>query len=333
MAVQEQNTGLYSKRTTSFRRDVIRGLSAWQKSLEPKYFYDAAGDKLFQQIMEQPEYYPTSSEREILIEQSDEILATCLSFNRHFDIVELGAGDASKSVHLLQKALERHISHRYHPIDISENVISYLEETLPARLPGMHIEGYTGEYFHMLEQLNKDCKGPKLVLFLGATIGNMLPEEATYFCKELHTYLKEGDLLLIGFDLKKDPATILSAYNDAAGITKAFNLNLLHRINRELGGNFRVDQFSHYPVYDPGTGACKSYLISKADQNVSIDGGVTFSFAKDEAIYMEVSQKYDLKQIVQMAQHTGFAPVAHFFDRQRLYVDTLWAVSSHKGVL
>lgn len=325
MTLQQYHTCSQESRA-SFRKDVIRGLSALQKSLEPKYFYDAAGDELFRQIMQSPEYYVTAAEREILAQQSDQILDACLRYKAHFDIIELGAGDASKSVYLLERALQRNISHRYYPVDISENTIAYLQQLLPERLPGMHTEGFAGEYFEMLAQVNAISKAPKLVLFLGATIGNMLPEEAAYFCKELRTYLNEGDLLLIGFDLKKDPKTILDAYNDAAGVTKAFNLNLLHRINRELGGNFNVDQFSHYPVYDPGTGACKSYLISKQKQDVRIEGNIVFSFEKDEAIYMEVSQKYDLKQIVQMARNAGFEPVTHFFDQRRLFVDTLWKV-------
>ncbi len=317
----------------SFRKDVIRGLSAQQKYLLPKYFYDSAGDKLFQQIMRAPEYYLTNAELEILSQQSARILDICRQYSSHFDIVELGAGDASKSIHLLRQALQQEISNHYYPVDISASMIGHLQQAIPSKLPGMHTEGLAGEYFDMLEQLNHKNKGPKLVLFLGATIGNMLPEEAFYFCKELHTYLNEGDLLLIGFDLKKDPATILDAYNDAAGITREFNLNLLRRINRELGGNFVVDQFSHYPVYDPGTGACKSYLISKKQQKVSINGSITFSFEKDEAIYMEVSQKYDLNQIGQMAKKAGFEPLHNFFDQERLFTDALWKVPSLKTVL
>lgn len=317
----------------TFRRDVIRGLSARQKYLEPKYFYDAAGDKLFQQIMQSPEYYLTGAELEILQRQSNAILGSCLQLHRQFDIVELGAGDASKSVYLLEQAQQRHISDRYYPIDISGNVIGYLQEHIPQRIPGMSTQGFAGEYFDMLEQVNRYSRGPKLVLFLGATIGNMLPEEAFHFCRELHTYLNEGDMLLIGFDLKKDPSMILDAYNDAAGVTREFNLNLLRRINRELGADFDLSKFRHYPVYDPGTGACKSYLISTERQQVRICEDTTISFEKDEEIYMEVSQKYSLKLIEQMARTSGFQPVQHFYDRGRRFVDTLWTVPSLKNVL
>jgi dimethylhistidine N-methyltransferase len=317
----------------SFRNDVIKGLSARQKFLEPKYFYDAAGDQLFQQIMQSPEYYLTNAEMEIMQLESDYILNVCRQLHGSFDIVELGAGDASKTIHLLKRAFEKGVADHYFPIDISTNVIEYLNTTLPEKIPGMIVEGLAGEYFQMLETLSSKSNKPKLILFLGATIGNMLPHEANAFCKELHTHLNEGDMLLIGFDLKKDPKTILDAYDDAAGITREFNFNLLRRINRELGGNFNVEKFEHYPVYDPGTGSCKSYLISKERQVVSLDDHTTFSFEKHEPIYMEVSQKYNPKEINLLAKETGFDTVSSFFDRKKLFVDTLWKVPSLNNFL
>lgn len=318
---------------TSFRKDVIKGLSAKEKFLEPKYFYDAAGDQLFQQIMRSPEYYLTDAEMEIMQLESDYILNVCRQLHDSFDIVELGAGDASKTIHLLKRAFEKGVADHYFPIDISDNVVQYLHATLPGKIPGMHVEGLAGEYFQMLEELNSKRNKPKLILFLGATIGNMLPDEAMAFCKELHTYLNEGDMLLIGFDLKKDPKMILDAYNDAAGVTREFNLNLLRRINRELGGNFKVDKFEHYPVYDPGTGSCKSYLVSKEKQFVSLDDHTTFSFERHEPIYMEVSQKYSPKEINLLAKESGFDFVSSFFDRKKRFVDTLWKIPALKNFL
>jgi dimethylhistidine N-methyltransferase len=264
---------------------------------------------------------------DIMQNDSDRILDQCIQIQETFDIVELGAGDASKTIHLLKRALERGIADHYFPIDISENVIGHLHNTLPSQLPGMTIEGLAGEYFHMLEELNEHSTKPRLVLFLGASIGNMLPDEAAAFCKELHTYLNDGDMLLIGFDLKKDPKRILAAYNDAAGITKEFNLNLLRRINRELGGNFDTSKFEHYPVYDPGTGSCKSYLISTEKQFVTLGDGTGFYFDKGEPVYMEVSQKYSLKDIELMATATGFESPGYFSDREKLFVDALWKIS------
>lgn len=318
---------------TAFRMDVIKGLSARQKYLEPKYFYDATGDKLFQDIMQCPEYYLTGAEMEILTTQSDAILDTCLQHHRKVDLVELGAGDASKTLHLLRRAFERGITDHYYPIDISAHAIRFLNRSLPEQIPGIVVEGLAGEYFQMLEVLNRKRSHPKLILFLGATIGNMLPEEAVSFCKELQTHLHEGDMLLVGFDLKKDPGTILNAYHDAAGITRAFNLNLLHRINGELGGNFDTDKFGHYPVYDPGTGSCKSYLISTEKQIVTLDDDTTFSFEKNEPVYMEVSQKYTPDDINLLAKETGFVSLGHYADQEGLFVDTLWKVPSLRHFL
>jgi uncharacterized SAM-dependent methyltransferase len=158
---------------------------------------------------------------------------------------------------------------------------------------------------------------------MGANIGNMTVQQATQFCRQIHAQLRPGDLLLIGFDLKKHPRTILDAYNDRQGITRAFNLNLLTRMNRELGADFNLDQYEHYPVYDPGSGACKSYLISRVAQEVHI-GDKTFSFAENEAIFMEISQKYTLAETESMAAQAGFSPVETFFDTKKWFADVLW---------
>ncbi|MDB5241460.1 MAG: dimethylhistidine N-methyltransferase [Spirosoma sp.] len=307
-----------------FRQDVIKGLSARQKYLLPKYFYDARGDSLFQEIMQLPEYYLTRAEEDILREKSSDILQACITTQTTFDIVELGAGDASKTIYLLREALHLQCSQQYFPIDISANMIDHLNQNLPCQLAGMRVNGLSGEYFPMLAQLQASRPTPKLVLFLGATVGNLSPAEALSFFRDLHSYLNLGDYVLIGFDLKKNPQTILNAYNDKGGLTRAFNLNLLERINQELGGNFNLANFIHYPVYDPITGACKSYLISTCSQQVSLDDGTYFDFTKDEPLYMEVSQKYSEAEIAQMGREAGYEPIQTFFDRQQLFTDVLW---------
>lgn len=159
---------------------------------------------------------------------------------------------------------------------------------------------------------------------MGANIGNMPVEDGQGFCAELRNHLNPGDMVLIGFDLKKNPATILAAYNDSKGITKKFNLNLLTRINRELGADFNLNQFEHYATYDPATGACKSYLVSLAGQQVNIPDTDSIYFAKDECIWMEVSQKYGREQIAAFAQNTGFSSVAEFTDSKGWFIDTVW---------
>src|SRR5699024_9782334 len=240
-----------------------------------------------------------------------------------FDVVGLGAGDGSKSVFLIKELLQKESCLNYFPVDISSHVISLLEEKMPKVVPGLKVKGYNGEYLEKLEQICKDSSRPKLVMFLGSNIGNFTREESVRFCSRLRHFLKPGDLLFIGFDLKKYPTTILKAYNDAAGYTKRFNLNLLERMNRELEADFCLANFDHYPVYNSETGTCKSYLISLRAQQISI-GREIISFQQNEPIHMEVSQKYSLDDINLMADHCGCESVACFFDQKKWFADVLW---------
>ena len=306
-----------------FLEEVLNDLSNSPKRLNSKYFYDEKGDKLFQDIMNCPEYYPTDCEMEIFTAHTKELaLALKNGFNT-FDLVELGAGDATKSSHLLRELVDMQVEFTYMPIDISSSMISYLEESLPLKIEGLSVQGLNGEYFDMLQQSNQLSSRKKVVLMLGGNLGNETPENALAFCRKMRSVLQEGDILLVGFDLKKHPATILAAYNDAAGFTRDFNLNLLHRINNELGGNFDSTQFEHYPTYDPSTGACKSFLISKIDQEVIISGQ-TFIFEANEFIFMEISQKYSVTETEELAAACGFRTVRHFFDHKQWFVDTVW---------
>ncbi|MBL4675268.1 MAG: L-histidine N(alpha)-methyltransferase [Mucilaginibacter sp.] len=306
-----------------FYKDVMAGLTSTPKHLDSKYFYDAHGDKLFQDLMNCEEYYPTNCEMEIFTNQTADICKALIGNGDAFDLIELGAGDATKSTKLLKHLIDNEADFTYLPIDISDNVISYLNMTLPVTLPGIEITGLNGEYFDMLKKAAAISDKRKVVMFLGSNIGNMPVADAEGFCNELRKHLSPGDMLLIGVDLKKNPATVLAAYNDRKGITKRFNLNLLERTNRELGANFNVNQFDHYAMYDPETGACKSYLISGAAQDVKI-GEETISFAKDEYIYMEISQKYAVEQIDEMARKSGFKPLTLFSDSKDWFVDTIW---------
>lgn len=306
-----------------FYLDVVAGLTATPKHLASKYFYDAQGDKIFQELMACEEYYPTNCEMEIFTAQTAELCKAIIADGDAFDLIELGAGDATKSTQLLKYLIDNKADFTYLPIDISENVISYLNITLPVTLPGIKIEGLNGEYFDMLRKAAAISDKRKVVMFLGSNVGNMPVADAQGFCRELRNNLSEGDMLLIGIDLKKNPATVLAAYNDSEGITKRFNINLLARINRELGGDFITRQFDHYATYDPETGACKSYLVSLADQKVKI-GQETILFQKDEYIYMEISQKYAIEQVNDMAASASFKPLHQFFDSKKWFVDAIW---------
>ena len=306
-----------------FLQDVVKGLSAPKKYLESKYFYDAKGDELFRQIMACDDYYLTNCEMEIFTSQTAELAACFTNRLLEFDVVELGAGDATKSVHLLKQLVDQQVLFTYYPVDISTDVISLLHRELPRRLPNLKIQGLNGEYFTMLTKAKTLSDRIKVVLFLGSNIGNISLQDATIFCRQLRDNLVPGDLLLIGFDLQKNPQTILNAYNDRDGFTRQFNINLLERINKDLSGNFDVNQFLHFPTYDPGTGACKSYLVSLQDQQVEV-ADHSFNFHKYESIFMEVSQKYTIGQIEELAVSSGFKTTNHFFDSKNWFVDAVW---------
>jgi dimethylhistidine N-methyltransferase len=308
---------------SQFLQDVVQGLSAKDKFLNSKYFYDQKGDKLFQQIMACPEYYPTKCEMEIFRQQTKQVSNLLINYVSTFDIVELGAGDASKSVHLLNELLQNNINFTYFPVDISGNVINLLHEELPKKLPALQLQALNGEYLQMLEKAKTISGKTKVVLFLGGNIGNVPLEKAGQFCNRLRQQLSSGDLVLTGFDLKKDPRVVLAAYNDKSGYTRSFNLNLLCRINDELKGNFVIENFDHYPTYDPATGACKSYLVSTIDQQVQI-GKHIFSFTGGEPVFMEISQKYTVEQTDDLANQNGFTPIKHFFDSKSWFLDALW---------
>lgn len=320
----ELKNPLIDEKNQLFYKDVMAGLRSAPKRLSSKYFYDAKGDKIFQEIMNSPEYYPTRCELEIFSGATAEIGDALIGSGDAFDLIELGAGDATKSSYLLSYLLKQKAEFTYLPIDISENVISYLSVTLPVSLPGLKINGLNGDYFDMLKKAAQSSDRRKVVLFLGSNIGNMNVDDALSFCQKLRGHLSEDDMVLMGFDLKKNPKTILAAYNDKGGITRRFNLNLLERINRELHADFNLNKFEHYPTYDPDTGACRSYLVSLEDQDVTIGQHDHIRFLKDECIYMEISQKFTVLQTEQMAEHAGFKAVDCFFDTKKWFLDAIW---------
>lgn len=310
---------------SEFAKDVLAGLKATPKKLPSKYFYDKKGDRLFQQIMEMPEYYLTNAEFEIFENHRQDILQ--VFGKQHFDLFELGAGDGTKTKILLQHFLQQKADFHYRPIDISANVLRHLEEDLHKNLPDLNVKGLQGDYFEVLGKLSARNGARKVVLFLGANIGNLTLERSVAFLRHLKDSLSRGDLLMIGFDLKKDPEVILKAYNDPAGITAAFNLNLLRRINRELDANFNLKAFKHWENYDPITGATRSFIVSTKKQTVNLKAiDRTVHFEAWEAIDVELSQKYSLKEVEQLAGEAGFEVVRHFFDSQQFFVDSIWQV-------
>lgn len=321
----QQDIQIKNDDSRRFRSEVWEGLSEDPKKLSSKYFYDKTGDHLFQKIMAMPEYYLTKCELDIFQNKTDEIVKAISNINESFDLIELGAGDAMKSSFLLKKLVEKGADFTYMPIDISGNILSVLQENMNQKIPELKVFPLEGEYFDMLDKATYISKRKKVVLFLGGNIGNMDIEEARHFCGEVKRKLNPGDLFLLGFDLKKNPHTILAAYNDSAGLTASFNLNLLTRINRELHANFEVEQFQHYQTYDPVSGACRSFLVSLCDQKVQIENR-SFYFKENELIDMEISQKFSEQDIKKLAKDSGFHILNEIKDSKNWFVDSIWMI-------
>ena len=310
---------------SQFAEDVLRGLSATPKSLSSKYFYDDEGTRLFQRIMKLPEYYLTNSEMEIFRKQTSEIFEAFAARGKSFDLMELGAGDGTKTAVLIDHFLKQSADITYSPIDISQEALDFLSTKFRAEFPGLQIDPLVGDYFKILRSLKNVAGRRKVLLFLGSNIGNFSREHSLSFFRDLHSVMNKDDLLFIGFDLQKDPHIIVRAYDDAQGVTARFNLNLLARINRELGANFDLDKFSHYAIYSPLECAARSFLISRERQTVHIEAlRRDFAFGQWEAVFMEISQKYSLEMIEALAGESGFVVEQNFFDSKCYYTDSLW---------
>ncbi|NRB60233.1 MAG: L-histidine N(alpha)-methyltransferase [Winogradskyella sp.] len=307
----------------TFAQDVIKGLTAENKFLSSKYFYDDNGSRIFQEIMNMPDYYLTDAEFEILSLQSGKII-DALKFSGPFNIVELGAGDGFKTFKLLEYLVTKEIDFYYVPIDISQEAIDVLNKNLKNRLPSLKIKPKVGDYFEILKD-NRKSKYPSLLLFLGSNIGNYPDQKSNELLNLLNKNMKSGDKLLIGFDLKKNPITIHNAYFDKYGITKRFNLNLLLRMNKELGADFKIDDFDFYCHYNPLTGDVKSYIISLRKQIVNIEAlKIKVDFEYNELIWTELSRKFAIKDINDMAIQSNFKLNHNFLDCKHYFTDSLW---------
>lgn len=304
---------------SSFEEDVYKGLTSNPKYLLSKYIYDKKGDKLFQEIMDLPEYYLTNCEYNILKRHAAEI-ANLFEGPRGFDLIELGAGDGKKTKVLLRELVHQHINFNYLPVDISLDVLEELEISLTEELPQVQIKIQQGTYFATLGKLADYSSRKKVILMLGSNIGNLLHDDAIDFLKNIETAMSEDDMLFMGFDQKKHPQVILDAYNDPTGVTAAFNKNHLVRINSELNGNFDPETFLHWETYDPESGTAKSFLVSKKEQDVKIESlGLKLQFAKWETIHTEISQKYDDAVVHWLADKAGLKVTDSFTDRENYY--------------
>ena len=308
-----------------FADEVSDGLSRTPKDLPCKYLYDEEGSRLFREIMELREYYPTRCEAEILERRKGDIAAAM--DGQDFNLVELGAGDGAKTKILLRHFLERGLRFRYVPVDISESALQGLKDDLKREWSELIVQGLATEYFEGLRWLGRSTRRRNLVLFLGSNIGNFSPSESRQFLSRLWNSTNDNDLVLIGFDLRKDVGTLLRAYNDPRGVTARFNINILRRINEELGGNFDLANFEYYSTFDPRSGAIESFLMSRKKQAVSIDlCERAFFFAKWEPIHTESSYKFDRSEFGRLALENGFEAVGSFCDSRGYFADALWRV-------
>jgi L-histidine N-alpha-methyltransferase len=301
--------------------DVRRGLSSEPKRFLPKYFYDELGSQLFEAICLLPEYYLTRAENEILRRYADEIVA---SVEGETTLLEMGSGSASKTRLIIEALLRKQPELKFIPVDISATALDSSSRILLQSYPQLRIEAYAADYFAGLSELKKSERKRTLALFLGSNISNFDPVDALKFLRALRDVLKEGDALLLGADLKKDKQVLEAAYNDALGVTAAFNLNVLARINRELGGDFDLRAFHHLAFYNEEVGRVEIYIESIREQTVNIRGlGMEVRFGAGEQIHTENSYKYDLTDIASLASGTGFTRAHTWLDSEERFSSNL----------
>jgi dimethylhistidine N-methyltransferase len=301
--------------------DVRRGLASKPKRFLPKYFYDQLGSQLFEAICLLPEYYLTRAENEILERYADEIVS---SVEGDTALVEMGSGSASKTRLIIEALLRKQPELLFVPVDISASALDSSSRILLQSYPQLSIEAYAADYFAGLAELGKKQRARTLALFLGSNISNFDPPEALKFLRALREVLHDGDALLLGADLKKEKRVLEAAYNDALGVTAAFNLNVLARINRELGGNFDLRAFQHRAFYNEEVGRVEIYIESTREQTVSIGQlGMEVQFAEGEQIHTENSYKYDLSDIAKLAGETGFTRARTWLDEREQFSSNL----------
>jgi dimethylhistidine N-methyltransferase len=299
-----------------FLDDVHAGLGGTPKALSPKYFYDDRGSALFEAICELPEYYPTRTELALM---RGSVAAMAASLGDNCVLIEFGSGAGVKTEVLLQALHPA----AYVPVDISAAALRAAALRLAAAFPRTPVIAVCADYMQPLEIPGLEAYGMarRVIYFPGSTIGNLTPGEALAFLRDARRLAGPGGAMLVGVDLKKDPAVLHAAYNDAQGVTAAFNLNLLHRINRELDADFDPAQFRHVAFYDAAAGRIEMHLESLCAQTVTV-GGRRFVFAAGERLHTENSCKYAVEEFRQLAAEAGFRP-------QQVWVDPLHYFAVH----
>ncbi|MEU6063872.1 MULTISPECIES: L-histidine N(alpha)-methyltransferase [Streptomyces] len=305
----------------ALRADVRNGLTVTPKTLPPKWFYDARGSELFDKITELPEYYPTRAEREILVARAGEIAAAA----RARTLVELGSGSSEKTRFLLDALTDLHT---YVPVDVSESALVQAGEALVEERPALFVHALIADFTAPLTL--PDTPGPRLVAFLGGTIGNLLPAERAGFLASVRGLLSPGDALLLGTDLVKDEEVLVRAYDDAAGVTAEFNKNVMAVVNRELGADFEPDAFDHVALWDAGNEWIEMRLRSRTAQTVKIPAvDLAVEFAAGEELRTEVSAKFRKEGISAELAAAGMTLTDWWTDPQNRFALSLSTVLDH----
>ena len=296
--------------------DVLTGLSATPKSLPPKLFYDAIGSGLFDEITRLPEYYPTRLETQIFRDHAGEMIRAA---GEQLDIVELGAGMATKTRLLLREVLKRQLVVNYTPVDISADALDVCASSLRRELLRVKVDPCVADFSMAMPRLPQ-AKNTRLMLYIGSSIGNFDPEHAQQLLESMRLSLRRGDALLLGTDMRKDEATLVAAYDDSLGVTAKFNKNLLARINRELGADFNLAKFRHVALWNSEESRIEIYLESEAEQTVSIPAlKRQFTFARRERVHTENSYKYTQSGVRTMLAKAGFSHQKSWTDDRKWY--------------
>ncbi len=305
-----------------FARAVRDGLTSRPRTLPFPYFYDEVGSTLFEAICQLPEYYLTRTEDAILREHAG---AMTSGWPEPPTLIELGSGSAEKTERLIAAALEQYGRLHYVPIDVSGSAVEASARNLVRAFPALRVTGYVGDYHASLTPIAARFRGPKLFVFLGSSLGNYEPEEAAALLGKVADVMRPDDAFLLGTDLAKDAAVLEAAYDDAQGVTARFNLNLLARINRELGGDFAPERFRHRAVYRPGPGRVEMHLVSLTDQTVRVAAaGLTAHFTEGESIHTENSHKYTPEALRDLAARAGFVEESAWSDPEGWFRVQRW---------
>ncbi|MGB6974672.1 MAG: L-histidine N(alpha)-methyltransferase [Terracidiphilus sp.] len=305
---------------------VRAGLTAQPKRLPAWLFYDEAGSRLFEQITELEEYYLTRTERGIFLDFSDEILGSA-SEGARVRIAELGAGSAEKTRLLLAAALERQDEVVYEPVDVSATALAAARKRIAQELPGVKVQARVADYTRGLELGERGENERRLVLYIGSSIGNFEPEEAAALLRGVRAGLREGDGLLLGVDLVKEESILLAAYDDAAGVTAAFNRNVLERLNRELGADFEPEAFAHRATWNAKLRRMEMHLESGRQQTVTVEAlGFEVEFGAGERMHTENSYKYLPGEAEAMLRAAGFAAAGRWTDERGWFAVNLGRV-------